>query len=157
MGPGQWAASVSFKPESSRFDKLKINTDYEKYLHFLLYYCWFDVHRNLKCYLQQAEVHMESEGMYGPIWMYLWEKVWMQHFPLLKKKALEVEVGDQRILSGELLAFFDACVATAPWSDSIAEGEKRTKIASSIQGLVEEHNSNSVTAYRLSLFEALQY
>ena len=59
------------------------------------------------------------------------------------------------MLTAELLAFFDACVATALWSDCIAEGEKRTKIASHIQTLVDEHKTKTALKNREALFEAL--
>ena len=63
--------------------------------------------------------------------------------------------GQKEMLTPDLLAFFDACVATAQWSDCIAEGEKRTCIAACISRLVEEHELDTAADNRDSLFAAL--
>ena len=156
VGPGPWAAAVSFKSVSSRCDKLKINQDYGKYRHFLANYCWFDAH---KCDICYAEIDDSIEVQYGPIWIYLWEKVWSVRFTLFKQKTVKRTgtslAGQKEMLTPDLLAFFDACIATAPWSDCIAEGEKRTCIAACISRLVEEHELETAANNRDSLFAAL--
>jgi len=156
VGPGPWAAAVSFKSSSSRCDKLKINQDYGKYRHFLMNYRRFDAR---KCDICEAEVDDLIEAQYGPIWIYLWEKVWSVRFTLFKQKTVKRTgtslAGQKEMLTPDLLAFFDACVATAPWSDCILEGEKRTGIAARMPRLVEEHELDTAANNRDSLFAAL--
>ena len=54
----------------------------------------------------------------------------------------------------QLLAFFDACVATTPWHNNVQISKKKTEITKGIEELVREHNSDVAVNNQMSIFEA---
>ena len=53
---------------------------------------------------------------------------------------LEAKIGEDLVLCPNVLAYFDALVALAPWDNNAKEGERATKIVTRVQDLQEEHN-----------------
>jgi hypothetical protein len=77
--------------------------------------------------------------MYGPIWVYLWKNTFLREFPMLKPQSRTKEIAGKPLLTPEILAFFDCCVATAHHAQNVAEAEKRTPITTLCPLFVAEH------------------
>ena len=78
-------------------------------------------------------------AMYGPIWVHLWNTTFIEQLPLLKRDGFSKEIMGRPLVTPELLAFFDACVATAAFAQNIAEAEKLVPTQLLVPKFVAEH------------------
>ncbi len=91
---------------------------------------------------------------YGSVWVYLWKRAFTKEFPMLKSGARTREIGGQPLLTPNLLAFFDCCVAVTPYAQNVAEAEKRTPLSTLCPQFVAEHEHPKATDNRDSVMLA---
>jgi len=147
-----WEDAVSFSTTSSRHDKLQSSPSHECYRQFLIHYRQFDADNND---ITKAEFS-DKDKTYGVVWEWMFENCWMLcptlsilSDPTMKKKvpgmskktALGLRVGEQVLLTPELLAYFDSLVATSPWSTSVSQAERKTGVLSLNDEWIDEHAS----------------
>jgi len=98
--------------------------------------------------LVAAEFDEEEQGVYGPLWKFLW------HFgfseltgfqPVFKQSSVkpwDAEIKGWKILNDNVLAYFDSVVTIAAWgSTHITAAEASSSVTSEVADLKEEHGT----------------
>ncbi len=73
---------------------------------------------------------------------------------MLKSGARSKEIGGQPLLTPNLLAFFDCCMAVAPYAQNMVEAEKRTPLSTLCPKIVVNHKHPKATDNRDSVMLA---
>ncbi len=77
--------------------------------------------------------------MYGPVWTYLWKTTFITEFPLLKSNAMTKEICRHLLVTPDLLAFIDTCMATAHYAQNIQEAEQQVSTQTLVPKYIAKH------------------